>query len=87
YVPRLACQRCREPARCRHCAGPLEAREATGVLACGWCGRDEANWQCGECGGVRLRAQVVGARRTAEELGRAFPAVPVRTSGREQVLD
>ncbi|MHC5908632.1 primosome assembly protein PriA, partial [Streptomyces sp. S6] len=31
--------------------------------------------------------QVVGARRTAEELGRAFPAVPVRTSGREQVLD
>jgi primosomal protein N' (replication factor Y) len=29
----------------------------------------------------------VGARRTAEELGRAFPAVPVRTSGREHVLD
>jgi primosomal protein N' (replication factor Y) len=29
----------------------------------------------------------VGARRTAEELGRAFPAVAVRTSGREQVLD
>ncbi|MBO1331586.1 primosomal protein N' [Streptomyces sp. VRA16 Mangrove soil] len=87
YVPRLACQRCREPARCRTCAGPLEAREATGVLACGWCGREEAAWQCAECGGTRLRAQVVGARRTAEELGRAFPAVPVRTSGREQVLD
>ncbi|MZD06542.1 primosome assembly protein PriA, partial [Streptomyces sp. SID5785] len=87
YVPRLACQRCREPARCRHCAGPLEAREATGVLACSWCGREEAHWQCAECGGNRLRAQVVGARRTAEELGRAFPAVPVRTSGREQVLD
>ncbi|MEV1024610.1 primosomal protein N' [Streptomyces sp. NPDC050264] len=87
YVPRLACQRCREPARCRHCAGPLEAREATGVLACGWCGREEANWHCAECGGARLRAQVVGARRTAEELGRAFSTVPVRTSGREQVLD
>lgn len=87
YVPRLACQRCREPARCRHCAGPLEARESTGVLACGWCGREEAAWHCAECGGTRLRAQVVGARRTAEELGRAFPAVPVRTSGREQVLD
>ncbi|OSZ55845.1 primosome assembly protein PriA, partial [Streptomyces pharetrae CZA14] len=39
------------------------------------------------CGSFRLRAQVVGARRTAEELGRAFPAVPVRTSGREHVLD
>ncbi|MGY0487783.1 primosomal protein N' [Streptomyces sp. WG-D5] len=87
YVPRLACQRCREPARCRQCAGPLEAREATGGLACGWCGREEERWQCAECGGTRLRAQVVGARRTAEELGRAFAAVPVRTSGREQVLD
>jgi primosomal protein N' (replication factor Y) len=28
----------------------------------------------------------VGARRTAEELGRAFPRVPVRTSGRDSVL-
>ncbi|MFE0106003.1 primosomal protein N' [Streptomyces sp. NPDC059009] len=87
YVPRLACQTCREPARCRHCAGPLEAREASGALGCAWCGRDEGAWHCQECGGFRLRAQVVGARRTAEELGRAFPAVPVRTSGREQVLD
>ncbi|MGW3980255.1 primosomal protein N' [Streptomyces mirabilis] len=86
YVPRLACAQCRAPARCRHCAGPLEARDA-GALLCTWCGRDEAAWHCPECGGFRLRAQVVGARRTAEELGRAFPAVPVRTSGREQVLD
>lgn len=86
YVPRMACAQCREPARCRHCAGPLEGQDA-GVLRCAWCGRDEAAWHCPECGGFRLRAQIVGARRTAEELGRAFPAVPVRTSGREQVLD
>lgn len=86
YVPRLACATCRAPARCRHCSGPLEARDA-GALWCGWCGREEAAWHCPECGSFRLRAQVVGARRTAEELGRAFPAVPVRTSGREQVLD
>ncbi len=88
YVPRMACANCRAPARCRHCSGPLEAQEAGGgALRCGWCGRDEGAWHCPECGGFRLRAQVVGARRTAEELGRAFPAVPVRTSGREQVLD
>ncbi|EFL21791.1 primosomal protein N [Streptomyces himastatinicus ATCC 53653] len=86
YVPRLACERCREPARCRHCAGPLEARDAD-RLACGWCGRAETAWHCAECGGARLRASIVGARRTAEELGRAFPAVPVRTSGRDHVLD
>ncbi|MFJ6660425.1 primosomal protein N' [Streptomyces sp. NPDC091377] len=87
YVPRLACARCREPARCRHCSGPLAARADGEAPVCGWCGREENAWHCAECGGFRLRAQVVGARRTAEELGRAFPAVPVRTSGREHVLD
>ncbi|MEU6524789.1 primosomal protein N' [Streptomyces sp. NPDC046924] len=86
YVPRMACAGCRTPARCRHCSGPLEAHGADD-LRCGWCGREETGWHCPECGGFRLRAQVVGARRTAEELGRAFPAVPVRTSGREHVLD
>ncbi|MFG3204381.1 primosomal protein N' [Streptomyces sp. NPDC048192] len=86
YAPRLACAQCRAPARCRHCSGPLQGQDA-GVLRCGWCGREESGWHCPECGGFRLRAQVVGARRTAEELGRAFPAVPVRTSGREHVLD
>ncbi|MFC8295932.1 primosomal protein N' [Streptomyces sp. NPDC057242] len=86
YVPRLACERCRTPARCRHCAGPLEAPEQR-ELCCGWCGRGAPDWHCAECGAIRLRAQVVGARRTAEELGRAFPAVPVRTSGRDHVLE
>ncbi|MEC4015537.1 primosomal protein N' [Streptomyces sp. H27-D2] len=85
YAPRLACQRCRTPARCRDCAGPLEAPDANS-LHCGWCGRPEASWHCAECGGGALRAQIVGAKRTAEELGRAFPGVPVRTSGRDHIL-
>lgn len=86
YLPRLACARCREQARCAHCSGPLEARGGDSLLHCVWCGRPEADWHCPECGSFRLRAQVVGARRTADELGRAFPRVPVRTSGRDAVL-
>ncbi|MEV6794242.1 primosomal protein N' [Streptomyces sp. NPDC051320] len=86
YVPRLACERCRTPARCAHCSGPLEAPDEK-ALHCGWCGRDATGRRCAECGHAGLRAQVVGARRTAEELGRSFPAVPVRTSGRDHVLD
>ncbi|MFI6289662.1 primosomal protein N' [Streptomyces sp. NPDC051018] len=86
YAPRLACERCRAPARCRHCSGPLEAPDER-ALNCRWCGRGAPDWSCVTCGGTRLRASVVGARRTAEELGRAFPAVPVRTSGRDHVLD
>jgi primosomal protein N' (replication factor Y) (superfamily II helicase) len=39
------------------------------------------------CGARRLRASVIGARRTAEELGRAFPGATVRTSGRDEILD
>ncbi|MGN9779528.1 primosomal protein N' [Micromonospora sp. H33] len=86
YLPSVACATCRTPARCPHCAGPLALPSAEGTPACRWCGRVAAAYACPECGGRRLRASVTGARRTAEELGRAFPGVPVRTSGREEVL-
>jgi primosomal protein N' (replication factor Y) len=56
------------------------------VAACRWCGKPAADFACHRCGAQRLRASVVGAGRTAEELGRAFPGVPVRTSGRDSVL-
>ena len=88
YVPSLACGRCRTIARCRHCTGPLSLpdRDAAGAL-CRWCGRDELALLCVRCGSNTVRAVVVGARRTAEELGRAFPGVPVVTSGGEDVVD
>jgi primosomal protein N' (replication factor Y) len=90
YVPTLACQDCRTPARCRRCAGPLALRAGGGEPAsapyCRWCGAPDATFRCTACGSRRLRAMVVGARRTAEELGRAFPDVPVLVSGAAQVL-
>jgi primosomal protein N' (replication factor Y) len=88
YVPALACQQCRGPARCRRCAGPLglpagtEARPPT----CRWCGVPDTAFRCGNCGSRRLRAIVVGVKRTAEELGRAFADVPVVGSGGAEVL-
>jgi primosomal protein N' (replication factor Y) (superfamily II helicase) len=86
YLPALACARCRTPARCAHCSGPLASTSGHAVPACRWCGRPAAYWSCPACGSDRLRAVVVGAGRTAEELGRAFPGVPVRTSGGAAVL-
>jgi primosomal protein N' (replication factor Y) len=48
----------------------------------------EAAYRCPACGSRALRAQVIGAGRTVEELGRAFPGVPVHASGgAESVLD
>jgi primosomal protein N' (replication factor Y) len=86
YVPSLSCARCRAPARCAHCAGPLgiPARPGPGgtrIPACRWCARPAATFDCPHCHGTKLRAAVVGESRTAEELARAFPGAVVRTSG------
>ncbi len=92
YVPALACAQCRERAHCRRCAGPLALPGGPGdgepgPATCRWCGAAEAAFRCPSCGGRGLRAVVVGAGRTAEELGRAFSGVTVRTSGGGDVLD
>ena len=87
YLPALACASCRAPARCAVCAGPLALRSSHAAPFCRWCGAAAGVWRCPECGAGRVRAVTIGARRTAEELGRAFPTVSVRTSGRDGVLD
>ena len=86
YVPSVACGRCRTIARCRHCMGPLALsdRDADGAV-CRWCGRIDTGVKCRRCGAGEVRAVVVGARRTAEELGRAFTGVPVITSAGDSV--
>jgi primosomal protein N' (replication factor Y) len=99
YVPSLACARCRAPARCAAligpapeaslrtvCQGPLSSTSGHAVPTCRWCGAIAGRWQCTVCGGDRLRAVIVGAGRTAEELGRAFTGFPIRRSGGDSVL-
>jgi primosomal protein N' (replication factor Y) len=88
YVPSLACGRCRTIARCRHCTGPLSLPDpghGPGAV-CRWCGRGEPALRCTRCGSDAVRAVVVGARRTAEELGRAFSGTPVITSAGDAIV-
>ncbi|WP_206615246.1 primosomal protein N' [Rhodococcus spongiicola] len=90
YIPSLACAKCRAPARCRRCNGPLSLPAGTGSdiagsPTCRWCGVADANHRCHACGARALRAVVVGAGRTAEELGRAFAGFEVHTSGGSDV--
>ena len=87
YIPSLACVRDRTPARCPICSGPLAATSGHAIPTCRWCGGPAGDWACPTCGDRRMRAVAVGSARTAEELGRAFPGVVVRTSGRDQILD
>jgi primosomal protein N' (replication factor Y) len=86
YLAAIACDRCRAQARCASCGGPLEIGGSHETPGCRWCGALAADWTCARCGSGQLRALVTGAARTAEELGRAFPGVPVRTSGGHNVL-
>lgn len=88
YAPSLACEMCREPARCGSCQGPLAVAGASGTSAmpqCRWCSTPAPNWHCVHCGGRRLRKGATGVIRTAEELGRAFPGKTVVTSSGDQV--
>ncbi|HZL74454.1 MAG TPA: primosomal protein N' [Propionibacteriaceae bacterium] len=86
YLVALLCQECREPARCGFCGGPTRVpagapqEAASGRMSCAWCGRPQTNWECPICGSHHVRAPIIGAERTAEELGRAFPQTPVRQS-------
>lgn len=88
YAPSLACEQCREQARCGSCQGPLAITGATGRTAepqCRWCSTPAPGWHCPHCHGSRLRRSATGAIRTAEELGRAFPGAPVLTSSGDHV--
>jgi primosomal protein N' (replication factor Y) len=86
YAASLACERCRAPGRCAACSGPLLVAGRASPPCCRWCGTVAEAWACRECGHRGLRAPVVGERRTAEELGRAFPTLPVVTSGGDHVV-
>jgi primosomal protein N' (replication factor Y) (superfamily II helicase) len=81
YVAALGCARCRERARCTACGGPLALAGVGAAPRCGWCGTADEQWRCSRCGHSAVRALVTGAGRTAEELSRAFPGVPLITSG------
>ena len=86
YALALACERCRTPARCGVCHGPLALTSPTTAPACRWCATPATGRSCPVCRAVGLRAPVLGDARTAEELGRAFPATRVRSSAGDHVL-
>ncbi|WP_172192599.1 primosomal protein N' [Actinomyces faecalis] len=80
YAPVVACASCRQPASCPTCSGPVRMSRG-GQVSCRWCGRELSSWSCRSCGHTGLRMVAVGTVRTADELGRAFPMVPVVVSG------
>ncbi len=88
YQPSLSCAHCRTPVRCTRCQGPMASAAAGSRPSCRWCDLAMApgGFECGHCGSRQLRSAITGARRTAEEIGRAFAGVTIQTSGSGEVL-
>ncbi len=78
YLPGLACAVCRQPALCS-CGGVLARSLDTAVPVCSRCAQPVPDFTCPTCPGKqqRLRAMAIGAERTAEEFGRAFPSAAI----------
>ena len=86
YTPRLSCDKCRAMAECSTCHGPLITTSRSSAPTCSLCGHQELHWSCTSCRAMTIRAVAVGSERTAEEFGRAFPGVPVRSSSSDHIV-
>ncbi|MEY4322597.1 MAG: hypothetical protein RL410_378 [Actinomycetota bacterium] len=87
YQLRLSCARCRESVRCTQCEGPMSRAQQSGPMSCTRCGAVTAIFSCQWCQSTEVRSGQLGAVRTAEEFGRAFPDTVIRTSGKDNILD
>lgn len=85
YIPAVYCHACGSAVRCQ-CGGPVRMTSG-GALECRWCGTVTPRTACAQCGDSRIRAGSIGAERTAEELGRSFPGVPVTFSQADHMVD
>jgi primosomal protein N' (replication factor Y) len=76
FTPQVVCASCRTPHRCGQCRSLLSGNRE-GTVLCRTCGLTPIGLICGHCSGREVSWSGNGSVRTAEELGRAFPGVPV----------
>ncbi|MCB4207563.1 primosomal protein N' [Arthrobacter sp. UM1] len=89
YSPVVKCRRCGERALCPTCQGPvlIAVEDGRKRARCAWCARAPEELACRECGCREFYQPVAGALRTADELGRAFPGVPVVASSGDSIRE
>jgi primosomal protein N' (replication factor Y) len=76
FTPQVVCAACRTPHRCGTCRSLLSGNR-DGTVLCRVCGLTPIGLKCAHCSGRETAWSGVGSVRTADELGRAFPGVPV----------
>ena len=76
FSPQVVCTACRTSHRCLGCRSLLSGN-SEGTVLCRVCGAQPLGLKCGHCAGREISWSGVGSVRTADELGRAFPRIPV----------
>lgn len=87
YLPLISCVICREIIKCPNCQGAISASAHSGTGSCWRCGGLVGVISCQHCGGKQFRAIISGVDRTAEEIGKAFPNVALKTITNENRND
>lgn len=87
FSPAVLCSSCREIAQCTHCGGPLRLKSEGATPQCRWCQAMATSWSCHGCQGLTWQPVGYGAERTAAEIGKAFPGVPILIADAEAGLE
>jgi primosomal protein N' (replication factor Y) len=85
YSSAMSCAKCRNEAHCE-CGGKLFKGSARSFPECSLCAKEYSQWKCIWCGADKPHLLGRGSERFAEELGRAFPGVPVIASEGNHIL-
>ena len=83
FSPAVVCSTCRDVARCTQCGGPLGMKREGSLPQCRWCQAMATAWACHACQGSTWQPVGFGAERTASEIGKAFPGVPILVADAE----
>lgn len=82
----VLCNKCKNVALC-DCGGRLELPGVGESPRCVLCGREYKDWKCSWCQSSEKYLVDRGIDRFAEEIGRAFPNLPVINSSGEHIVD
>lgn len=80
YIPLLRCSSCFEITHCSVCGSSLKFTSQSNIPVCSRCSKTNFNYHCPKCNSTKLRASRIGSERTADEIGKAFPGVPIKVS-------
>ena len=85
YSTQVICKTCRCRPTCE-CGFQLKMLNKTD-FSCSACGLSTSEWKCTECGSKEKLLLSKGAQRIEEELGKAFPAIPIYMSTASKAIE